>query len=247
MECPNCGGQMGLEDAFCPYCSTPNAQAAKHQSDMARFRREFRRTQADVTARTTLMQRSGSWLVIMAVLLAALVVGIVLQVNAWDIGYSIRQNAIQNSAAQDAQAMDDYLEQGDYGQFLGYYEANDITMDYENPYQGLYSAVRPYVDLVGYISAMNNVKEYQFKPDYVTRTCEYLAEDIMRIYTFERQYSYDLERYLPADKQVYVEDIRDRTAAIAKTYFGLTDEQIQGIPDMSEKKLATLIEEGIAS
>lgn len=247
MECPNCGGHMGLEDAFCPYCSTPNAQAVKHQSDMARFRREYRRTQADVTARTTLMQRHGSWLVILVVLLVALVVGVILQVNAWDIGYSIRENNAENSAVEDRQAMDAYLAQGDYGQFLGYYDANDITLVSDNPYQGVHAAARSYVEILECVSAIHNDKQHLFKPEYISGTCDRLAEDLIRIYTLERTYSYDLERSLPADKQVYVDDIRDRTAAIAKTYFGLTDEEIQDIPNVSEKKLSTMIEEGITS
>jgi raffinose/stachyose/melibiose transport system permease protein len=78
MECPNCGGQLGLEDAVCPYCNTPNAMAAKHQSDMAHFRQEYQRTQADVMQKTSFMQRHGSWLIVLSVLLVALIGGIVL-------------------------------------------------------------------------------------------------------------------------------------------------------------------------
>ena len=66
-------------------------------------------------------------------------------------------------------------------------------------------------------------------------------------FAIEEYYSYDIDRYLPADKRVYVEDMQDRAAAIAKTYFGLTDQDIQEIPNMSTHKLATVIEEGISS
>lgn len=247
MKCPNCSGQMGLEDAFCPYCGTPNAMAVKHQADMAHFRQEYQRTQADVMARTSLLQRHGTWLIVLVVLLVALVVGFYLHTYAWDIGYSIRTSNVEHSMAEDRQTMDEYLAQGDYGKFVGYYDANDISLDYENPYQGLWSASRAYIDLIGYIHAIDDSSNHRFKPEYVSGTCSYLAEDLNKIYTLEERYSYNSERYLPKDKLVYLEDIRERTAAIAKTYFGLTDEQLQAIPEMSTSKLASLIEEGVTS
>lgn len=245
MKCENCGGQMGLEDEVCPYCGTPNSMALQHQSDMRRFQQEYQRTQTDVIEKTSFMQQHGSWLVILAVLLVALVGGIILHVNAWDIGYSMREGNIARSAAEDGQVLDGYLESGDYGKFAGYYRANDISMNNDNPYQGLYWAASSYVDLVQYIAAMHNDQSYLFKPERISTTCEYMADDLNRIYTLEKQYASYIDEYLPADKKVYLEDIRDRTRVIAETYLGLTEEDIQEIPNMSEQKLAATIEEGI--
>ena len=246
MECPNCGGHMGLEEAFCPYCNTPNAMAARHASDMARFQREYRRTQADVLEKTSLMQRTGSWLVILAALLVALIIGIVLQSSAWDIGYAIRTGNAESSMAEARQAMDAYLEEGEYGLFYGYYDANDIALVSDDSYRGVWAAARAYVDILQHVPSVNGSADYRFEPEYVSGTCRYIAEDLNRIFTLEQSYSYDIDRYLPADKRAYVEDIRDRVAAIAKTYFGLTDGQIREIPDMSTKKLANLLEGGVA-
>lgn len=247
MKCPNCAGQLGIEDEVCPYCGTPNDMAAKHQSDMARFQREYERTQADVLENTSFLRRQGSWLAILAVLLVALIVGLILQAASWDIGYGIRERAVASSAAEDRQVLDSYLEAGDYGKFLGYFDANSITLDRDNPYEGLRYAVYAYTDLIEYASLAHSESAWSFSPERIDTTCEYLAEDLNRIFTLEQHYSYDTERYLPADKRVYLDDIRDRAAAIAKAYFGLTDEQIDEIPNMSVKKLATLIEEGVSS
>ena len=246
MQCPNCGGQMGLEDAVCPYCGSPNAMAAKHQADMEHFRQEDRQTQADVIEKTSFMQRHGSWLVVLTVLLVALVAGIVLHVCAWDIGYSMRIQAVERDAAEDAQAMDSFLEDGDYGKFLGYYNANDITLDYDNPYQGVRSAANAYVNLLQDIASIQDRSRYASNPDRLSSTCGYIAESLNRIYTLEQQYSYNIDSYLPPDKRVYIEDIRERCAVISKAYLGLTDEDLQEIPNMSTRKLATIIEEGIA-
>ena len=247
MKCPNCGGQMGLEDATCPYCNTPNAMAAKHQSDMAHFRQEYQRTQADVMEKTSFMQRHGSWLVVLSVLLVALIAGIILQANAWNIGYSIREKNVERGMAEDSLVMDSYLEAGDYGKFVGYYDANNISLDYDNPYQGVRSAAHAYAALLQNISTINDRSNRTYSPEHLSNTCNYAAENLNRIFSLEEQYSYNTDKYLPPDKRIYVEDIRDRASAIAKAYFGLTDEQIREIPNMSTKKLATLIEEGITS
>ena len=247
MKCPNCGGQMGLEDAFCPYCGTRNEQAAKHQSDMAHFRQEYERTQADVMQKTSLMQRHGSWLVILSVLLVALVAGIVLNVFAWDIGYSIRTGSAESSRSEDSQVMDAFLEKGDYGQFVGYYNANDISYDYDNSYQALRTAANAYVYLVQDIAEVNDRSRRSTSSEHLSFLYSSMAESLNRIYTIEQQYSYDIDRYLPSDKRKYVDDIRERAAAISKAYLGLTDEDLQEIPNMSTRKLAKIIEEGVAS
>ena len=247
MKCPNCGGQMGIEDAVCPYCNTPNAMAVQHQSDMARYRQEYQRTQESVMEKTSFLQRQGSWLVVLSILLVALVAGVILLANSWDIGYSIREKNVERTAAEDYQVMDSYLEQGDYGKFVGYYSANDIGIVYENPYQGLEMAAYAYVDLLRYVAALNDPSSFWYKPNRIGDTCEYIAEDLNRIYTLEDRYSDDIDRYLPPDKRVYYDDLCNRTAAIAKAYFGLTDKDIEDIPNLSKKKLAAMIEEGIAS
>lgn len=247
MKCPNCGGQMGLEDVACPYCDTPNAMAAQHQSDMAHFREEYERTQDEVLENTSGMRRHGSWLVVVTILLVGLVIGIILQASAWDIGHAIREHNVEQDAAADKQMLDTYLEQGDYGKFVGYYDSNDIYLSSYESYQAVHSAARAYVDIMQLVDTANRPEELSYTPEHLTHVCEYLADDLNDIFTLEKQYSYALERYLPDSMRPYVEDIRERAGVIAQTYLGLTEEQVKEIPDMSEQKLARLIEGGITS
>lgn len=247
MQCPNCSAQMGLEDAVCPYCGTPNAMAAQHQSDMNRYRQDYQRTKADVIEKTSFMQSTGGTLIVLAALLVGLVIGIIVWVNAWDIGYSIRVGNVESGAVEDQQAMNAYLEQGDYGQFQGYYEANSISLTRDNPYEVLHSAASAYVDLLQYVSIICDKNHYAMRPERIPDTCASIAYDLNRIYTAEQQYAYDLDRYLPAEMRPYLEDICDRAAAISKAYLGLTDEQIADIPNLSERRLAKIIEEGMSS
>ena len=247
MKCPNCGGQMGIEDAVCPYCGTPNALATQHRADMNRFDQEYRRTQESVNEKTSFMRSTGGWLTVLVILLVALVIGIVMQVSAWDIGYSMREKAVENSSLEDRRMLDSYLEQGDYGKFVGYYNANELSLNSDDPYYALHSAAYSYVDLISSVSALSDPTDHSFNPTYRSDTCGRLADDVIRIYTIERTYSYDLERNLPSSMIPYLEDIRDRTRAILKSYFGLSEAQIADIPNLSAARLGTMLEEGIAS
>lgn len=247
MKCPSCGAPMGLEDAACPYCGEPNDLARQHQYDMARYRMEYERTQDEVLENTSLMQRHGSWLVILVVLLVALVVAIGLNAVAWDIGYSIREGNVERDMAEHAQTLDAYLEQGEYGKFAGYFNANDINMSSNRSYHAVKTAADAYAQILEDVAALNDPDEWAFKPDHVHDTCVYLAGSFNRIYMLEQQFSYDPEESFPRWTRAYVDDIRERTAVIGKTYFGLTDDDIRNIPNMSVYRLAQLIEEGIAS
>ena len=247
MKCPNCGGQLGLEDAVCPYCNTPNAMAVQHQSDMARYQREYQRTQSDVLEKTSLMQRHGSWLVIMVVLLVALIGGMFLLALSWDIGYSIRERNAEQNLAENAQVLDEYLQNGEYGQFLGYYDANDISLSYDNPYQAVRRAAGAYVDLVQYVSTLGKRTGYTSSLEYRSGMCGFIAEDLIKIYTVEQQFTYDADRYFSPEKRAYIEDMRERAGALAQTYFGLTEEEVREIPNMSASRLTKIIEEALLS
>ena len=247
MKCPNCGGQLGIEDETCPYCGTPNAMAVQHQSDMAKYRAEYARTQHEVLENTSFMKRHGSWLVILVVLLVALVGGIVLQAVSWDIGYSIRENNAKRDMAADKQVLDGYLEQGDYGKFVGYYDANDYYLMSDDPYRVVRAAANSYTNLIECVSSIKDPDNYSFSPDSISYTCGYLAEDLNRIYTLEEQYSRNIGEYLPDSMRVYIDDIRERAGFIATTYFGLTQEDVESIPDMSTRQLAEIIEERVSS
>ena len=247
MQCPNCGGHMGLEDAYCPYCGSRNTFAVQHQSDMARYRNEYERTQQEVLENTSFVQRNGSWLVMLVILLIALMVGLGLQFNAWDIGYSIREKNVQNDMPADKVVLDTFLEQGDYSQFVGYYDANNLYLGRDDSYQAVHKAANAYTRLLENLVVVNNPDAFPYRENYISDVCGYMAEEYNDIFTLEEQFSYNREEYLPDSMRVYVDDIRERAGAIAITYLGFTPEDVEKIPSLSKRKLAQMIEEGIAS
>ena len=38
MKCKYCGGNLTLEQAYCPHCGRPNEEAAQHVKDMEHYK-----------------------------------------------------------------------------------------------------------------------------------------------------------------------------------------------------------------
>ena len=48
MKCKYCGGNLTLEQAYCPHCGRPNEEAAQHVKDMEHYKSNFEDTKSDV-------------------------------------------------------------------------------------------------------------------------------------------------------------------------------------------------------
>lgn len=245
MKCPNCGSPLGLEDKFCPYCGSPNKLATKHQRDMDRFDAEYQSTKDRVFRRTEVLRNHGGLLIILVLVLIALIGAVILNAYAWDISFRLRDRNSDKYATIDKEVMEEYLAAGEYGKFVGYVSSNDVSYEVEGDYWPIRTASRSYTALFEYISAIDNPSDYLFTDREMSYGCGRIAEDLLTIYNVEKENDSYYKEYFTEDKLAYIRDIQERTTLIAKTYFGLTDEEIEEIPNMSKSKLAAIIEEGL--
>lgn len=237
---------MGLEDRYCPFCGTPNTMALQHHSDMERYQRQYRETHESVMEKTSLMQKHGAWLILLTIMLVVTVIGTVIYAKAWDIGYSIRQSNGKRNYSEDCRVMEGYLQEGDYSQFAGYYNANSYYSVMDNEYDAVASAAEDYTRLIKYVSTLRSPSDLDtFREDYFMETCEYTAQCIQSIFNVEKLYGYRSETLLTDDKMVYIHDIQDRAGVIAKAYFGLSDDDVDQITRLSEGALGEKIAEGV--
>ena len=52
MKCQCCGGNLNIEDKFCPQCGILNPFAVKHQEEMERYEDDYRQTKEDMLKRS---------------------------------------------------------------------------------------------------------------------------------------------------------------------------------------------------
>lgn len=245
MKCPHCGSPMGLEDRFCAYCGRPNEQAIEHQRDMDRFDAEYQDTKEHVFRRTEILRHHGSILIIMVISLIGLVGAVSLNAFAWDIAYNISEKESRRYLAEDRKVLREYLDAGDYGKFVGYYDSNNMDSEIDREYLAVYAASMSYTRLFEYISAIDNPLDYFFREDNTLEACTSIADELVRIFNIEKEYDHSYSDYLAEDKMVYINDIQERASVIAMTYFGLTENDVKEIPNISESKLAEIIKKGL--
>ena len=247
MKCPHCGGQMGIEDKFCTHCGARNTQAHQHQEEMEHYQKAFHATRRSVLEKTSFLRKHGSWLVLLTIMLALLLVAIILRAKAWDIGYDIRKRHVLVQQETHIKNLEQYLEAGDYGQFLGYYDAHDVNLTDHYEYSVILDACRSYVALMEDIAILHDPDHYRFRESHRRSSCQDIARELIELYTAENNVWRDDDPALAEDKMVYVRDIRDRAARICKTYYGMSDEEIAQIADYSAVKLGEIIERGLDS
>lgn len=240
MKCPSCGSPMGIEDKFCPYCGEPNKLAIKHQRDMDHFEVEYQSTKDRVFRRTEFLRSHGGNLIVMVLVLITLIVAIVLNFKAWEIGYGIREKKALSYSGRDNAVAQELLSQGDYGKYRGYFDSNDMDYYGDDEFRAVNRVAWSYAELFEHLSSIKNPSSYSS-----AYAVEYAAEELLRIFTIEREYNDYEGKFFTEDKMVYIRDMQERAGLMAKTYFGLTDEQIEDIPNMSKAKLTSLIEEGL--
>ena len=72
MKCKNCGGEIRLEEMYCPYCGSPNIEAQQHARDMAHYQSEFEQTKEEVIDKAGRQSRLAVRITATALLLLAI-------------------------------------------------------------------------------------------------------------------------------------------------------------------------------
>jgi len=244
MRCTYCGGEIGLEDAFCSYCGRPNEQAARHAGEMHAFRADYERTKSGVEH--TVRRFAGSS--VRLAMLAVLLIATVLLLLAGGRAYSIRRAWVQARSQRNAETcmaeMDALLAEEDFLGFHAYCEANCI-----DPY--------------------NNVFEPYAPAERAARSFSYLCADLFRaahppayydterlIETLTDDLGYfcdalDMEQYEyyqgadSAQNRAALAAMQERTSLLLQSCCGLSPEEAGAIWEMSGAQRAITLEEAM--
>lgn len=249
MNCTNCGAPLQIEDPVCPHCGTKNEFAKKHLRDMQKYQSEFRETKKQVEEKVN----GFSALTVKLTVIAVLIVLIVLTVYMLqEGGYSIWRRAVdrdinKNRVAYEEQlrtyieedewiAVTEYVENKNLGRdaaFREYNMVNDMCISYRNIYWNVADC---------YLRKRSSYST----PEHVALS---LGNAVRRLYEVgyrgqDFQGEYYNAQYAP-DKQAAMERIMYDAELLLKTYFGLTDEELHSMLDLSDAKMQEVIEKAI--
>ena len=88
MKCKYCGGDVTLQDHFCPHCGRPVDQAIRHQKEMREYETEFEATKREAINKISVSSGGGTAVGIRLAIIVALIAALIwmlINLNAYDI------------------------------------------------------------------------------------------------------------------------------------------------------------------
>lgn len=250
MKCPGCGANLGLEDKFCPYCGTANPHAQQHQAEMQHFQHEFEITKERVEERANRFAGLAVPATILGIAVALLIASVILSMNAYQIGSSIRTRRLAEKGTELRTRIETALDERDYGFIEALYNNQNLYLlsssygDHQvlKDYEMIFRACRYYEWIAAVIADLPGRSGYRFSPERIKETCEYLAENLHELYTLEDKNWYD-ESCLTEEKLDQIHRIQEQMSALLITYADFTAEEIVQIPEQSEGKIQNILME----
>lgn len=149
MNCKYCGGNLSLEDRFCPHCGKPNEHAQQYVKDMEEYKSRFDTTQGDVYKVTRNYSEITAHAVIITVLVVLCLVVLFVTRNTYSIRRNVHDLQAKKHHKEYTAKMDQYLEDEDYLGFHAFCEARDIRV-YTEGYES-YAVIMRAADHYAYI------------------------------------------------------------------------------------------------
>ncbi len=241
MKCENCGGNLTLEDVVCPHCDAVNPHAIQHIRDMKRYEKEFSGTKKDVYSVTKNYTGNVVRVVIIALLIIMTVICGVVSGKSYSIHRRIVEAESNKNAATCKAQINEYLENREYYALSIYFEEKHIET-YDSPFEE-YGVIEFAASKYRYIysTLMGTMKPYD----------DDLSEEIRNIASylgdFYEVYDEDSYRYMGTSEmnKKAIAGMEEQIYALLQGYCGLTAEDIQALPTMSEAERALVIEEGM--
>lgn len=244
MKCENCGGNLTLEEAFCPHCGSVNQLAQKHAQDMKRYQGEFQNAQSRVNRMTGNYAGITVRAAVIALLLIIIVVFMVLGAKGYEIQAAIYQNKANRNFDRYSGIMDEYIAEEKYLEFTAFWEALRAR-DYDSPYEKyapVIGAGRQYAYLYegimsAYLDAWDSYGNNDFYIENIAGQLEYFYDTL----DFER-YSY-YEGTDTAENRAALAQMEANVRAWLQAYCGLTEEDMKSWDTLSKAKRIVLLEE----
>lgn len=73
MKCKNCGSNLEIENAYCPYCGRENPFAKKHRDDMKKYASDYNSTKDEVISRSRNVNTKAVKAAVIALTVAAFI------------------------------------------------------------------------------------------------------------------------------------------------------------------------------
>lgn len=237
MKCKNCGANLAIDNAFCPYCGTPNKVAQKHRADMKKYATDYNDTKDQVIDKSK--RANGVAIKVTAIALTvAAAIGLMFYGGISD---SLRRDHARKTTRDNADVyiseMKEYIANEDY---LAVDEIARTTglsryLRFDNEYRDVLTATSSYADLLSSLVAMMGDNGYRAE-----RLASTISGDIA---TINNKTGKDAN--IPEDCKEYAEHLRNDMYLTLNVYLGLNHSEVDELLALSENKRINQVWEAI--
>ena len=243
MKCNNCGAPIQMNQKFCPNCGSPNVEFKKHIDDMEQYNKKFNSTRSKVIGNSKWFVNYIAPITALVITMTALTLAIIGKNSM--IGYDIakkNQQKYYSSHSDEIQTkLKLLLEAGDYATLYSMDYVGDCSIkdnDDKYAWNDFYNVAGDYVYIrKGIISMMERNNSSYYGDEYMNTISRAVA-DMEDIVSRRLNLSY---HSVSKESIKYINDIYEKSHELLKAYCNLTDEDIAGLPDMSQADILTLI------
>ena len=244
MKCKYCGGDVTLDDHFCPHCGRPVDQSQRHHQEMKQYETEFEETRQEALEKISVSSGGGTAVGIRLAAIVVLVIAIVAAFIRLDPYYAAERRAardVRKHFAEYKEDVDTFLADRDYlalDSFIKVHDLNDNKQFRE--YSEIFSAVGTYTRIyhgLQQLAYSNSDTNYLYSLQTLSRNYNEFYEAMNG-----RHYSWteDIEK-----TEAAVAEMEADLAVLVQKYLGLTKEETDSLRSLSDSKRVILLESAI--
>ena len=245
MKCKYCGGDVTLQDHFCPHCGRPVDQAIRHQKEMREYETEFEETKREAINKISVSSGGGTAVGIRLAIIVALTIALIwmlINLNSYDINQRKEKRLANANYDAYVEQIEQYIADRDFVALSRFEDKHNLDWnDKYKEYRDIFYAASSYE----YIYRGILETAFLLKDARSLYYAENLSENVNRFY---EQILSDRSTYSDADPEkteaAYNEMEQDMLTLLQK-YLHISKEDADSMRELSKSRRKVLIEQAL--
>ena len=245
MKCKYCGGDVTLQDHFCPHCGRPVDQALRHQKEMREYETEFEETKREAINKISVSSGGGTAVGIRLAIIVALTIALIwmlINLNSYDINQRKEKRLANANYDAYVEQIEQYIADRDFVALSRFENKHNLDWnDKYKEYRDIFYAASSYE----YIYRGILETAFLLKDARSLYYAENLSENVNRFY---EQILSDRSTYSDADPEkteAAYNEMEQDMLALLQNYLHISKEDADSMRELSKSRRKVLIEQAL--
>ncbi|MCR5812414.1 MAG: hypothetical protein K6G34_13715 [Lachnospiraceae bacterium] len=245
MKCKYCGGDVTLQDHFCPHCGRPVDQALRHQKEMREYETEFEETKREAIDKISVSSGGGTSVGIRLAIIVALTIALIwmlINLNSYDINQRKEKKLANANYDAYVEQIEQYIADRDFVALSRFEDKHNLDWnDKYKEYRDIFYAASSYE----YIYRGILETAFLLKDARNLYYAENLSENVNRFY---EQILSDRSAYSDADPEkteAAYNEMEQDMLALLQNYLHISKEDADSMRELSKSRRKVLIEQAL--